>query len=100
VVREREKKGGAVAIGRRSFTRGVRQSGSWDGGFGVEWRHAAGGREGGVLVARGERGGGPAAVARERQSRVTAGRRCSVEQGSGVADMWGLGHSTGRHGKI
>jgi hypothetical protein len=57
--------------------------------------------EWGVPAARGERGGG---VQRPRRASNGAGSRPAVtiamNRGAGVTDMWGLGHSTVRHGKI
>jgi hypothetical protein len=58
--------------GRHPFT--LRRGRAKAGGSGGEWRHAVGGRGG---------GGGPTAVVREWRSRVAAGRRYSIEQGSG-----------------
>jgi hypothetical protein len=70
-VREREKKGGG-GEGAAPFYIEARQSESW----GVRWGVAPrGGRKRG--------GGGPTAVVREWRSRVAAGRRYSIEQGSG-----------------
>jgi hypothetical protein len=80
-TREREKKGGTMAMGRRPFTGGARWSGSW----GVQRRVVPhGGRKrGGPGGAWREGGGGSAVATREQQSQVAADRHCSIEQGSG-----------------
>jgi hypothetical protein len=73
-VREREKKGGMVVMGRHPFIGGRGGAGAGGGG---EWCHAAGGREGGPDGAWRE--GGLMVATRERQSWVAVGWRYSVE---------------------
>jgi hypothetical protein len=98
-VREREKKGGGHGGDRTTpVYRGARWSGS-EGGPAVSGTTRQE-EEWGVPAARGERGG----VQRPRRASNGAGSRpadtVAMNRGVGVTDMWGLGHSTVRHGKI
>jgi hypothetical protein len=77
---ERKERGGTTVKGRHPFTGGHSRVGA--GGSSGEWRHTAGGREGGPGGAWRERGG-LATTMCERRCRVAAGRSCSIEQGSG-----------------